>query len=85
MAFKQLHPSLFVAQTKLKGRGVFTTKKILADTVIETAPVIVFNADQRKVLEQTELYNYVFEWGEDLRVRRAWITRRFSTVSKSFI
>ncbi len=65
MAFKHLHPSLFVAQTKLKGRGVFTTKKILADTVIEMAPVIVFNADQRKVLEQTELYNYVFEWGED--------------------
>ncbi|MES2777844.1 MAG: SET domain-containing protein [Bacteroidota bacterium] len=65
MAFHQVHPSLFVADTEHKGRGVFTTKKIPADTIIETAPVIVFDAAQRKLLEQTALYNYIFEWGDD--------------------
>jgi len=65
MPFHHLFPSLFVAQTQHKGRGVFTKKKIPADTIIETAPVIVFDAAQRKLLEQTALYNYVFEWGDN--------------------
>ena len=64
MISPHLHPSLFVAHTQHKGRGVFTAKKIAKDTVIETAPVIVFDAAQRKLLEQTNLYNYVFEWGK---------------------
>ena len=65
MSFHQIHPSLFVAHTEHKGRGVFTESFIDADTVIEQSPVIVFDAAQRKLLEQTELYNYIFEWGDD--------------------
>lgn len=57
--------SLFVKETERKGRGVFTKESIAINTMIEKAPVIVFNATQRKLLEQTELYNYIFEWGED--------------------
>ena len=65
MISPHLHPALFVAHTGQKGRGVFTTNKIPADTIIETAPVIVFDAAHRKLLEQTKLYNYIFEWGDD--------------------
>ena len=59
-----LHPSLFIAETQLKGRGVFTKKKIPAGTLIESAPVIAFDAIQRPILEQTDLTNYIFEWGD---------------------
>ncbi|MEO7313254.1 MAG: SET domain-containing protein [Chitinophagaceae bacterium] len=65
MSFHHLHESLFVAHTDQKGRGVFCNDYIAADTIIESAPVIVFDAAQRKSLEQTELYNYIFEWGDD--------------------
>jgi len=59
-----LHPSLFIAHIEQKGRGVFTKKKIGAGTIIETAPVIALNSVQRPIVEETDLTNYVFEWGE---------------------
>lgn len=62
-----LHKALFIQNTENKGRGVFTKEFIPANTTIEIAPVIVFNEAERKILEQTKLYNYVFEWGEDAR------------------
>lgn len=65
MSFHHLHPSLFVADTQLKGRGVFCNVFIPANTFIETSPVIVFDAAQRFHLEQTAFYNYIFDWGDD--------------------
>ena len=59
-----VHPALLIAETELKGRGVFTKKKIAAGTIIETAPVIAFDSKERALLEQTALTNYVFEWGD---------------------
>jgi len=47
------------------GRGVFTSSDIEAHTVIEVAPVIVMTADDRRLLDQTLLHDYIFEWGED--------------------
>ena len=47
------------------GRGVFTKKEIPANTIIEAAPVIVMNSDDRKLLDQTRLHDYIFEWGEN--------------------
>ncbi len=44
------------------GRGVFTKKFIPADTIIETAPVIVMSAEDRVLLDQTLLHDYIFEW-----------------------
>jgi uncharacterized protein len=45
------------------GRGVFTAEDIEAGSVVEIAPVIVMSATERKLLDQTQLYNYIFEWG----------------------
>ena len=47
------------------GRGVFTTESLPPDTVVEISPVIVLSAADRALVDQTDLYNYVFEWGED--------------------
>ena len=62
-------PSLFVAPSGNKGRGVFTSKAIPAGTIIEISPVLVFNVKERKSLEATKLFNYVFEWGDSHRSR----------------
>ena len=48
---------------------MFTKKAIKAGTVIETSPVIVLSAEDRKLLDQTLLHDYIFEWqpnGENL-------------------
>lgn|SRR5690606_26909536 len=58
-------PFLYIAPTKQMGRGVFTSSDIEAHTVIEVAPVIVMTADDRRLLDQTLLHDYIFEWGED--------------------
>ena len=55
---------LFIAHTEKMGRGVFTKKEISANTIIEVAPVIVMNNDDRKLIDQTLLHDYIFEWGE---------------------
>lgn len=56
-------PQLFIAEAGLKGRGVFTSKGITADTVVEVSPVIVLSKSDRKIVEETMLYFYLFEWG----------------------
>ena len=55
---------LFIAHTEKMGRGVFTKKEIPANTIIESAPVIVMSAEDRKLIDQTLLHDYIFEWGE---------------------
>lgn len=57
-------PCLFIDKTSQKGRGVFTNELIPADTVIEIAPVIVMSLDERKLIDQTLLHDYIFLWGE---------------------
>ena len=47
------------------GRGVFTKAPIPANTIIETSPVIVMSSEERKLLDQTLLHDYIFEWGPD--------------------
>lgn len=55
---------LFVINTKEKGRGVFTKNALKKNTIVERAPVIVLTAADRKLLDQTLLHDYIFEWGE---------------------
>lgn len=50
-----------------KGRGVFTSKKIAAGTIIEISPVVDLTVKERKQLEGTRLYHYIFEWGTSKR------------------
>jgi uncharacterized protein len=57
-------PYLHIAPTPGMGRGVFTSKSLKKDTVIEIAPVIVMNSTDRKLIDQTLLHDYIFEWGE---------------------
>jgi uncharacterized protein len=59
-----LHPSLFIAAADKMGRGVFTSGNIEEGTVIEISPVIVMSREERKLLDQTLLHDYIFEWGE---------------------
>jgi SET domain-containing protein len=59
-----LHPALYVASAKNRGRGVFTTEALEPQTVIERAPVIVMPAEARPLLDKTLLHDYIFEWGE---------------------
>jgi SET domain-containing protein len=59
-----LLPILMVAPSPKGGRGVFTTKTIPANTVIEISPVLVFSKADRKKIETSKLFHYVFEWGE---------------------
>ena len=58
-------PCLFIAPSSDMGRGVFTSEPIAADTVVEIAPVIVMSGEERKLLDQTLLHDYIFEWGGD--------------------
>ncbi|MCY7293719.1 MAG: SET domain-containing protein [Ferruginibacter sp.] len=58
-------PCLFIVESAGKGRGVFTREIILADTVIEIAPVIVMPKNDRQYLDKTLLHDYIFEWGDD--------------------
>ena len=59
------HEALYIASSEGKGRGVFTTEKINEGIVIEIAPVIVMEHSDRKLLDQTLLHDYIFEWGEN--------------------
>jgi len=44
---------------------MFTAENIEENTVIEISPVIVMNKNERKLLDQTLLHDYIFEWGGD--------------------
>jgi uncharacterized protein len=55
-------PTLYIAPAPPRGRGVFTVEDILSRTVIEVSPVIVMGAEDRKLLDQTILFDYIFEW-----------------------
>lgn len=58
-----LLPFLSIADAGEQGRGVFTSEDISDDTTIEESPVIVMSRDERKLLDQTLLHDYIFEWG----------------------
>ncbi len=60
-----LSPAVVVAKARGKGRGIFAAKRIKANTIIETSPVLVMDSKDRKILDKTLLHNYIFEWGED--------------------
>lgn len=56
---------LYIEKSNGKGRGVFTKKNIPANTIIEISPVVVMSAEERTLLDQTLLHDYIFEWGKD--------------------
>lgn len=58
-------PCLFIAETEQKGRAVFTNEALEAGTLLETAPVIVMTGEERKLIDQTRLHDYIFVWGDE--------------------
>ena len=56
---------LTVQSSPNRGRGIFTSKNIKKGTVIEISPVLVLTEKERKTIEKTILFHYVFEWGND--------------------
>ena len=54
---------LYINGTPGMGRGVFTSEDIEKGTILEKSPVIVMSKEERKLLDQTLLHNYIFEWG----------------------
>ena len=60
-----IDPSLYVEKSSGKGRGVFTKDDLPVNTIIEISPVIVMNAEERKILDKTLLHDYIFEWGSN--------------------
>jgi SET domain-containing protein len=59
-----LIPFLYIAPSDKGGRGVFTSERITKGSVLEVSPVLVLTAKERKAIEATKLYHYVFEWGK---------------------
>lgn len=58
-------PTLYISESEISGRGVFSTEDIVAGSVIEICPIVLLPPDQLKAIESTELYDYYFQWGED--------------------
>jgi uncharacterized protein len=56
---------IYIAPGGSGGRGVFTSLAIGRGTLIESSPVIVMTAADRRLLDQTLLHDYIFEWGEN--------------------
>jgi SET domain-containing protein len=56
---------LYIAHTPNMGRGVFTSAQLASNIIIEISPVIVMSHEERKLLDQTLLHDYIFEWGSD--------------------
>ena len=60
-----IDPRLYIAKTNEKGRGVFAREVIPANAIVEISPVIIMSSEERKLLDQTLLHDYIFEWGPD--------------------
>ncbi len=61
----KIAPYLYIADTPLKGRGVFTKKDIPPMKTIEISSVLVMSAKEKEVLDQTALHDYIFAWGNE--------------------
>ncbi len=58
-------PSLYIGNSALKGRGVYTSAEIQAGDLIEICPVIVCNEEDLPLIHKTRLHDYYFLWGEE--------------------
>lgn len=58
-------PELYITESELHGRGVFTGVPIAAESLIEICPVLVLPAKDMEAIKSTALYDYYFDWGEN--------------------
>jgi hypothetical protein len=64
MQFK-IHHSLYLDAAPGKGKGVFTREALPPMKIIEMSSVLVMDDTARKLLDQTALHDYIFEWGSE--------------------
>ncbi len=68
---KKITPTneIYVGASKVKGagRGVFAAKRIQKGEIIESCPVVEITEKEASLLRKTELKNYYFLWGSDLK------------------
>ena len=62
-AINFISTSIIIKKKKKKGRGVFARENLEPGTVVEIAPVIVMSKQDRVLIDQTLLHDYIFEWG----------------------
>ncbi len=58
-------PQIKVKAVNGKGRGVFATRDYASGELIETCPVLLFDAAQTEHFENTDLWHYLFNWDEE--------------------
>jgi SET domain-containing protein len=58
-------PAVEARRAGEKGLGVFALRSIPAGELIERAPAIVLSSWETKLIGQTVLKKYYFEWGEE--------------------
>ncbi|MEL7022018.1 MAG: SET domain-containing protein [Bacteroidota bacterium] len=56
------NPNLIVVPSDIEGRGVITTQCISKGEIIEICPVIVLPEKDVKLIHQTKLHDYYFDW-----------------------
>lgn len=61
----EIADALYLSKAKKKGLGVFTKVDIPPRKIVEKSSVLVLPPSERKLVEETALQNYIFEWGED--------------------
>ena len=51
-----------VRSSPLEGRGVFTTRAVVAGEVLDESPVVLLPASQRRHLDRTGLEGHYWDW-----------------------
>lgn len=58
-------PSLYVTDSPIHGRGVFTSSDLVEGSLLEICPVIVIPEADLETLHKTVLHDYYYYWGTD--------------------
>ena len=58
-------PGLYIADTKDRGRGVFTASDISKGDKIEICPALIIPTFELPILHRTTLHDYYFLWGDE--------------------
>ena len=56
-------PFLYIQESSLKGRSIFTAQDIPEGSVIELCPVLVLPKEDCVKIHETKLHDYYFLWG----------------------
>lgn len=55
----------YIEESPLGGRGVFANERLEPGDIIEFCPMLILPEKDRILIDQTILYDYYFEWGDD--------------------